>query len=257
VRRYLLTAEDREQFHAFVAALYRPIMKEVGYTPGAHDSSDRKQLRQVAFNALALLAEDPANIAQAKEMVAQEMRQPGSVDGEMLGVAVETAARFGDAALYDQYLAALKTEKEPERYYGFLYALTTFRQPELIERSFGMAVGPDIRNQDTTGFVASAVSDAYNEKAAWELFKRRWPQLEPKLSSYVRGEIVRVAGSFCDAGMRDDAQQFFTAKTIPAKRTFRQTMERIDACIDLKQQQQPKVAAWLAQHGGSKAAAAK
>jgi hypothetical protein len=185
------------------------------------------------------------------------MRQPGAVDGEMLGVAVEVAARFGDAALYDQYLAALKTEKDPERYYDFLYALTTFRQKELIDRSFAMAVGPDIRNQDTTGFVFSAVSDSYNEKVAWEMFKQRWPQLEPKLSSYVRGEVVRVAGTFCDAGMRDDAQQFFNAKTIPAKRTFRQTMERIDACIDLKEQQQQKATAWLSQHGGGKGAAAK
>ncbi|HTK95083.1 MAG TPA: M1 family metallopeptidase [Terriglobales bacterium] len=257
VNRYLTTPEDKAQFHSVVASLFRPMIAELGYTKRANESADTQQLRRVAFNALALVAEDPAAIAKAKELVQQEIKQPGSVDAELLSVATAAAARFGDAALYDQYLIAIKQETVPERHYDFVYGLTRFRQPELVKRSFQMAEGPEIRNQDATGFVATLVGDPYNQKQAWEIFKSDFPTLENKMSSYVRGESVRVAGSFCDAGMRDDAQQFFTAKGNPASRSFRQTMERINSCIDLKEQQQPKLAAWLAQHGGKKTVAAK
>ncbi|MDP9266885.1 MAG: M1 family metallopeptidase [Acidobacteriota bacterium] len=256
VKRYLTTPEDSAQFRAFVASLYRPMLNELGYAPKPGESADTQQLRREAFSALALVAEDPAAIAKGKDMTQQEIRQPGSVDAELLSVAVSAAARFGDAALYDQYLAALKQEKEPERHYDFLYGLTLFRQPELVKRSFAMAEGPDIRNQDATGFVNSLVGDPYNQQQSWELFKRDWPQLEKKMSSYVRGESVRVANTFCDAGMRDDARQFFESKGNPGSRTFRQTMERIAGCIDLKQQQQQKLSAWLSEHGGGKTRAA-
>lgn len=77
------------------------------------------------------------------------------------------------------------------------------------------------------------------------------------MSSYNRGESVAVASSFCDAGMRDDAKQFFESKGNTGTRTWRQTMERIEGCIDLKQQQQKKLSAWLSQHGGGKTRAAK
>ena len=85
--------------------------------------------------------------------------------------------------------------------------------------------------------------------------------IEPRASSQpcvVCGESVRVASTFCDAGMRDDAKQFFASKGNPQSRTSRQTMERINSCIDLKQQQQRKLSAWMSQHGGgSKARVAK
>jgi len=257
IQRYLTTPDDKAQFRDFVASLYRPMIAELGYTPKPGESADTQQLRREAFDALALVAEDPAAIAKAKELTLQEIKQPGSVDAELLSVAVPAAARFGDAALYDQFLAALKQEKEPERHYDFLHALTLFRQPELVKRSFAMAEGLDIRNQDASRFVRSLVSDQYNQQQSWEQFKRDWPQLEKKMSSYNRSESVAVAGSFCDAGMRDDAQQFFASKGNSGTRTFRQTMERIDGCIDLKQQQQQKLSAWLSQHAGGKSRAAK
>ena len=257
VHRYLLTDADQAQFRGFVAALYRPIMQDLTYTPKPGESSDTKELRARAFSSLINLAQDPEAIAKATELAEQEIKQPGSVDSEMVGPAIFGAARFGPASLYDQYVAAMKQEKDQERYYDFFYSLTSFREPELVKRSFEFVLGPEVRNQDATGFVGSLVSDEYNGKQAWELFKQDWPQLQNKLSSYVRGEIVFVAGSFCDATSRDDAKDFFTKNTTPAQRTFRQTMERVDSCIDLKQQQQQKVSAWLSQHGGQKSAAAK
>jgi hypothetical protein len=34
-----------------------------------------------------------------------------------------------------------------------------------------------------------------------------------------------------------------------AERTYKQSIERINNCIDLKSQQEPQLASWLGQHG--------
>jgi aminopeptidase N len=246
---HLVSEQDAPRFRPFVASLYKPIVAELGYKSLPGDSADRRQLRREAIANLAIVAQDPEALAKCRELVQQEIKAPGSVDAEILPVAVIAAARFGgDAALYDQYLAAMKQEKQPERFYNFLYGLTFFRGPEFVKRSFELALGPEVRNQDATGFIEAEVGDPYNQKDAWNMLKADWPRLENKLSSYTRGEIVAVTSDFCDAAMRDDAKNFFSTKNLPAQRTFKQALEAADACIDVKQLQAPKLAQWLQQN---------
>jgi hypothetical protein len=50
--------------------------------------------------------------------------------------------------------------------------------------------------------------------------------------------------------MREQVKQFYAAHKIEAaERTYRQSVERIDTCVDLKSQQEPRLASWLGQHG--------
>jgi hypothetical protein len=61
--------------------------------------------------------------------------------------------------------------------------------------------------------------------------------------------IVGAAGTFCDLGMRNRLQDFFAAHHDPAsERTLKQSVERINYCVDLKAQQGSQLAAWLQQH---------
>ena len=61
-----------------------------------------------------------------------------------------------------------------------------------------------------------------------------------------------ATGTFCDAHMRDQVADFFAAHRVEAaERTYRQSIERINSCVDLKSQQEPQLASWLGQHGAS------
>jgi hypothetical protein len=52
--------------------------------------------------------------------------------------------------------------------------------------------------------------------------------------------------------MRDQVSDFFKAHKIEAaERTYRQSIERINDCVDLKSQQEPQLASWLGRHGSS------
>jgi hypothetical protein len=63
---------------------------------------------------------------------------------------------------------------------------------------------------------------------------------------------VGATSVFCDAEMRDQVTQFFSAhKVEAAERTYKQSIERINNCVDLKSQQEPQLASWLGQHGNA------
>jgi len=63
---------------------------------------------------------------------------------------------------------------------------------------------------------------------------------------------VGATSTFCDAGLRDQVTEFFAAHRIEAaERTYRQSIERINNCVDLKSQQESQLASWLGQHGNA------
>ena len=67
---------------------------------------------------------------------------------------------------------------------------------------------------------------------------------------FASAEVVNATSVFCDAGMRDQVTDFFTAhKVAAAERTYKQSIERINSCVDLKARQEPQLASWLGQHG--------
>jgi aminopeptidase N/puromycin-sensitive aminopeptidase len=52
--------------------------------------------------------------------------------------------------------------------------------------------------------------------------------------------------------MRDEVAAFYAAHKIEAaERTYRQSIERINNCVNLKSQQEPQLASWLQQHGST------
>jgi ERAP1-like C-terminal domain len=85
-------------------------------------------------------------------------------------------------------------------------------------------------------------------QVAWDYMKANLPAIEEKLG-YAVTRVVAGMSAFCDAGLRDDVAQFFERQKLPvAERRLQQSMEQASYCIDLKAQQQPRLAAWLKEH---------
>ncbi len=80
--------------------------------------------------------------------------------------------------------------------------------------------------------------------------RQHWPEIEKAGGPFASAEIVGATSVFCDAAERDQVTEFFTAhKVEAAERTYKQSIERINNCIDLKSQQETQLASWLGQHG--------
>ncbi|HEV2112613.1 MAG TPA: ERAP1-like C-terminal domain-containing protein, partial [Terriglobales bacterium] len=257
IHDYLVDESERPRFEAWVRELLAPAAKELGWTAAPDESADRRAVRGDIMDTLAYSGHDPEVIAKAKGLAEQAMQKPGSVDPDLVTMAINAAAHNGDAALYDQYLAKMKTANDPNEYYLYSEGLRQFRHPELVKRNLEMALTPEVRPQDATGFLGRMLGDPYTQTQAWEFLKAHWKELEPKLlAAYTPGEIVRTTGNFCTTQLRDDAKQFFSGQQLPAvQHSLRQAEEQSNACIDFKTQQQGVLRAWLDQNSGSARAA--
>ena len=131
----------------------------------------------------------------------------------------------------------------------YFSALAQFGDPNLLQRTLDFAVSPDVRSQDALGLITRVMRNPAGEKMAWDFIQSHWDAVAKAGGPFASAEIVGATSSFCDAGMRDQVTQFFSAHKIEAaERTYKQSIERINNCVDLKSQQEPQLASWLGHH---------
>ncbi|MGA7925556.1 MAG: M1 family metallopeptidase [Candidatus Sulfotelmatobacter sp.] len=252
ISQHLVTDSDRESYQAWLRQYLTPILKDVGSEPKQGDSDEQKALRARLFNSLGYDGRDPEVLAQARKIADQALDNPTSVDREMAFGAFSLAALNGNEAFYDRVMTALKSPKSPEEYYMYLFALPQFGDPKLLQRTLEYAISPDVRSQDALGVVSSVMQNPAGEKLAWDFILAHWDAVQKVGGPFASAEVVGATSSFCDAQMRDQVVDFFAAHKIEAaERTYRQSIERINNCVDLKSQQEPQLAGWLGQHGSS------
>jgi len=146
----------------------------------------------------------------------------------------------------------VKNAKSPEEYYMAFFALPHFSDPALLRRTLDYAISPDVRSQDALGLISSVMGNPAGEKLAWDFVLSHWDAVQKAGGVFASAEVVGATDSFCDAHMRDQVVDFFAAHRIEAaERTYRQSIERINNCVDLKSQQEPQLASWLGQHSSS------
>ena len=250
IGRYLVTDSDRESYRVWLRQYLTPILKDVGAEAKAGESDENKALRARLFGALGYDAREPEILAQARKIADQALADPASVDREFAMAAFGLEALNGDQAFYDKIMAGLKASKSPEEYYITLFTLARFEDPKLLQRTLDYAISPEVRSQDALGLIARVMENPAGEKLAWDFVGQHWAAIEKSGGPFASAEVVGATNSFCDASMRDAVAAFYAAHKIEAaERTYRQSIERINNCVDLKSQQEPQLASWLGQHG--------
>ncbi|PYX49699.1 MAG: peptidase [Acidobacteria bacterium] len=252
IDRYLVSDKDRDQFRNWLRQYLTPAMKEVGYEPKAGESDEQKPMRAQLFQALGYDARDPETLEKARQLADKALSDPDSVDTDLASTALSLSALNGDSSFYDRVLAAIKNPKSPELYYNYLYTLPQFEDPKLLQRTLEFAISPEVRSQDALGVITSVIRNPAGRDLAWNFVRQHWPEVEKAGGPFASAQVVGATGVFCDAGMRDQVTEFFSAhKVAAAERTYKQSIERINNCIELKSRQEPQLASWLGQHGNA------
>jgi len=250
IGQYVVSDNDRDSYRAWLRQYLSPAMKEVGWEPKPGESDEQRTLRSRLFNALGYDARDPETLAQARKIAEKALADPSSVDHELAVGALPLAALNGDAEFYDKLMAALKNPKSPEEYYAYFFTLPQFADPKLLQRTLDYSISPDVRSQDALQLVTGVLANPAGQKLAWDFIRQHWSDLEKAGGPFASAQVVGATSVFCDAGLRDQVTEFFSAhKVEAAERTYKQSIERINNCVDLKAQQEPKLASWLGQHG--------
>jgi aminopeptidase N/puromycin-sensitive aminopeptidase len=249
IERYLVTDNDRDSYRAWLRGYLNPILKDVGWESKPGESDEQRTLRARLYAALGYDARDPQVQEAARKLADEALSNPGSIDPELTRSVIRVAALSGDEAFYGKLLTTLKSAKAPEEYYIALFTLPQFEDQKLLQRTLDFALTSDVRSQDAVSVIGSVLQNPAGEKLAWNFILSHWDAIQKAGGPFASAQIVGSTSSFCDASMRDQVKEFYAAHKIEAaERTYRQSIERIDNCVDLKSQQEPQLASWLGEH---------
>jgi aminopeptidase N len=239
---------DVASFEDWIRRRFAPELMTLGLPGNASDPDDRQARRATLFSLVGVTGNSADVQRQARELALKYIDDPSSLPGTLASTVLHVAAVGGDAMLYDRYMAQLpRLSDKPEEYYRFLNALTSFRDPALVQRTLQFAISPDVRTQDTSTLIGGLIGQPWSRDAAWAFVKANWDTLT-KLLGVFQG-IPRIAGSvgaFCSREKKAEVEQFFKEHPVPAAdRTLRQAFERIDNCAAVKERQSAPASTWL------------
>lgn len=237
IGRSLVPEQNQKEYRELVRQQFQALAKEVGWSSGPSDSDEQKTLRASLLEILGS-AGDPDAIAVAQGITQSYIKDPSTVEGTIIGPALAVAAENGDAALYEQFTLAMSSARSTEDYYHFLFALTSFRQPGLAQRTLALIDQGKIRQQDYVRLFPALLADSPAREIAWDYLKAHWDSLAEKVTSFGGSGAVSALGGFCSIEKRDEIKQFFAAHRAPgAERALQQSLERITSCVEFKQLQ--------------------
>ena len=243
IDRYFVAASQRAQFEGWVRRLYTPVAREVGWNATADEAVERRELRSTALNILGGAGGDSATRKQARELALRFLNDPSSVNPSISSTALSLAAIEGDKKLYEAFLRAYRSAKNPSTRTQIVSALTDFRDPELVRRTLELALSDEVRTQDASGVIAGVLRTPAANDVAWEWVKSNWEAVYKKVPFGAAGSILGAAGSSCDPARAAEIAQFAKERNLrETSRAVASASERIAACAEFKALQQPSLA---------------
>jgi aminopeptidase N len=240
------TPEEHQALAAWVDHTFKPAYRRLG-PPSQSESPDRIGLRAALFDLLGGVGHDADIIAEARALASLSLSDPGSVEPSLALVATDIAASNGDAALFNELQHTFETATDPQRQEDALHLLARFHDPELQRRSLEYAVSGKVRNQDATFQLMIPMRDPETRDEAWDFIRQNWGKVQAEFTTAMGGYLVGGTGSFCSAEKRGEIDQFFASHLVAASsHSLQRAKDAIDACIELRSNQEPKLAQWIA-----------
>lgn len=194
LRAAYLNDGDGALFAAFCRAVVGPVLARVGLQPRDAESGETAALRRVVIRSLGVRGGDPAVIAQARAWTAQLLRDPRSVDAGVAEAALRVATWHGDAALFDDCLAAFRSASVPTDRAMFLEALGGFRDRALCERALELSLGGGFRSHERlTPAGAMAGSSQAHREIVVQWMMHNFDAIRRSTSGFAISQLITLA----------------------------------------------------------------
>ncbi len=225
----------RPAFERFAEAFFRPHFDALGWDAQPADTADDRLRRATVIGALGELGGSRAITAEATRRLATYLEDRRSVDPNLASVIVGVSAREGDGALYERYLERKRAAaSDPEEEQRFLFGLTAFEHPELVQRTLGVTVSDEVRPQDRAHLFARLLGSRESRLTAWRFVRDRWPEITERLDPMLQQNIVRALAQLTPEAAAREVRDFLPARaTEETRETISQTVEQltIDAAV--------------------------
>lgn len=228
-----LSNDERARYQKWVAAMYGPQARALGWEPKPGDDDAVKAQRPSLLALAALRGEDPALVQEANRLVKAWLADRKSVHPEAVPLALTVAARNGDKAFFDTLVArARATEDRTERSRVFS-TLGSFQDPALMREALALVAGSEFDVRDTRPILAGAFMMPRTQPLAWAFLQEHFDAFASRMRSDEVAGVIGLVGTLCDDKSAAEAEAFLgprAAKLDNAPQALTEALESIRLC---------------------------
>jgi puromycin-sensitive aminopeptidase len=245
--RRALGPEAEASLRARVARAFEPAFAAAGWeaAPGERDDD---RLRRAALLALVGEVGDAASVlAEARERCLRFLADRRSLEPNLADPVVALAARSGDDALFERYLAASREAATPQDQRRFLLGAGAFADPKLVERALALTLTDAVGTQDVALLLARLLGNRAASEPAWSFWKKRYAKLRRRMPPMLVTRPIEALPTLGTRAHRRDVAAFFRAHPVATgARAVKQTLEQFDLNLAFDERAKSEIASWLA-----------
>jgi cytosol alanyl aminopeptidase len=249
---HLVPDSLRANYQRFIRKTFQERARELGWSPKPGEDDDARLLRPTLLHFVATSGADEQLAKEARELTEKWFTDHNSIPADEVREVLETAAFYGDRALFERFLTQFRSVNDRQERRQVLSALTSFRNPDAIKAGMAAVLNGDVSFIDAQPLLYAGQHDEETRMLAFDFMKQNIDALAAKRAtgggSDSGARFASVGASFCDAQSERELKQFFEPKVkqfVGAPRMLAQTLESIQSCIANKAAQQPSVESFL------------
>ena len=192
--------------------------------------------------------EDRELAGEGRKLALAWLGDHAAVDPDLVRLALDTAARYGDRGVFDRFYGEAKKATDRRDRQRMLGALSSFRDPELAKRALSLVLTDDFDIRESMPILFGSLRDPRHRRMVYDFVKLNYDAMMRRMPQQSGRRLVGVAAAQCDATLEPDAEAFFKGRMadLPGgPRDYAQAMERLDLCARQREAQPPSVAASL------------
>ena len=223
-------------FQERIRAVFNPALQRLTWSPREGETELERQLRGELINALGTVGEDKTCRERARELDAQYEKDPASVERNLIPALVSIVAHTGTVADYEKFYAIFKTAQTPQEETRYLFALGSFRVPELIDRTLQMTISGEVRTQNAPYVMRGILLNKDAREKAWSFMKAHWEEM---LRRYPDNSIPRMCEGIIGLvtpELEADVRDFFAKHPVKqGGKQMEQHLERLRIAVACKE----------------------
>jgi len=224
---------DNSNFHDtyqdFCVSIFKNIGNKIGWNKKLNETHLDTLLRNVALSNLGHY-EHPETIKEALQRFENYKKDTANVHPDIRSIVFNISAKNGNRDTYNamwELEQSSSLQEEKVRLHG---ALSSFKNPDLLQETLQQSLGERIRTQDTIRLIVSVASSNVGRPLAWKFVKENWTEIDRRYGDGGFGlmRLVSLVSGFKTQQELEDVEKFFTDNPTPAAgRTIKQALERV------------------------------
>jgi alanyl aminopeptidase len=249
----MIDPPNAARYSAWIRRYFGDRARAIGWLPRQGETPEALRLREKAVPLVADRGQDAALARKAQQLAQRWLVHRSAIPPESRKIVLVAAARSAgkDAPrLFDALERIARSGKDTNEQEDVYVALGSFRDPVLLTRALSLMLAPRVDGRDlASDMLEQALQDAQTRPIALGWLATNMAAQSATTPREKQGYLVVWTSNACTEGERKQIVALFEARAAELEagtRKFRETIERIDACLALRRAQQVTFNAFLA-----------